>query len=231
MHTISRKGLILYLVLEAVLLCLVEIGWSGIWADRIVQNFMYVAILLNAVIVAYHFFRPDIRTRHDPEDMIAYAIFGTAAADFFMTFIGPSAFIPGVILFCVVQVIYGMYLDPAWKWLPVRVIFFALSLIGMMLGGILNLKSVLGILDIILLIVNVAFTWIVARKKTSLLFKIGITLFLCCDVSITIRTMTTGNIHLVVQYLVWLFYIPSQVALTLSYVRESGKVMSMVEAS
>ena len=49
----------------------------------------------------------------------------------------------------------------------------------------------------------------------------GITLFLCCDLFIALRTLTKGGIHDMVDFFVWIFYIPSQVAITLWYLNRN----------
>ena len=60
-------------------------------------------------------------------------------------------------------------------------------------------------------------SWTPTGAKTPLLFRIGITLFLCCDLLIALRGFTTRGTHDTIDLFVWIFYIPSQVAITLSY--------------
>lgn len=47
----------MYLALEALLLCLVEIGEYADWDQQVVQITMYTAILINAAVVARRFFK------------------------------------------------------------------------------------------------------------------------------------------------------------------------------
>ena len=212
----SKRACILYLIPEAILLFFIEIGKFLGWSTLPIRILMYIAIVINTIVTAYYFYH--YRKKNHSENLIAYAIFTTAVADFFMTLIGnDTGFIPGIIVFCIVQVIYALYLCPAVKWLLIRAAFLAACLVGLKVVGMLNLKNALGIADLSLLLVNAIIAWTKARSKTSLLFRIGITLFLFCDLSITIRTLTSAGVQDIVDYLVWIFYIPSQVAITLSY--------------
>ena len=215
----SRKSFILYLLTELILLCLVQAGQLDGWSNSVVQIFMYTAILINTVLTIYWFRKHGTDQNDSGDNFVAYALFVTAAADFFMTLIGTDAvFLPGVILFCLVQIIYALYLKSGVKSFLFRIALFIICLILLKKVGMLNLNNAFGLLDIILVLVNVVLAWTMARKRTTLLFRVGLTLFLCCDVSIVLRTLTDGGIHDVIAFLVWIFYIPSQVAITLSYV-------------
>ncbi len=213
----------MYLFFEMFLLCLVEIGECAGWSDLAVQILMYTAILINTAAAAHHFYKAGVNRKKDSDSLVAYALFVTAAADFFMTLIGSAAvFLPGVILFCLVQMIYALYLGSVGKWLPIRTVLFAVCLLLLRTAGMLTTENAFGLLDICLLLVNTVLAWTQVREKTSWLFRIGITLFLCCDLSITLRTLTTGSVHDMINFLVWIFYIPSQAAITLSYIRNGS---------
>ena len=214
----TRKGCFCYLIIEILLLCLIQagkcIGWSGLE----LRIPMYAAILANTVIAARHFDRSGADRFRSPERYLAFALFATAGADFFMTLIGKdTAFLPGVILFCLVQMIYALYLRPTVKLLLIRAGLFAACLLFLKRAGMLSLANAMGILDLSLLLVNVILSWMPVNAWAPFLFRIGITLFLCCDLSILLRDVTAGGIQDVIDFLVWIFYIPSQAALTLSY--------------
>ena len=214
----SKKGLFCYLVSEGLLLCLIEVGKVCGWSVQAVRILMYTAILINTIIVGYCFCHSGTNRTKSSDRLVAYAIFTTAAADFFMTLIGVErGFLPGIILFCCVQIIYALYLRLTIKLLLIRIAFFAAGLIALNMAGMLSLSNALGFLDLTLLLVNAVIAWMPVGTKTSLLFRIGITLFLCCDLSITFRDLTIGDMHAIIDFLVWIFYIPSQAAITLSY--------------
>ena len=214
----SKKGLYGYLVSEGLLLCLIEVGKVCGWSVQAVRILMYTAILINTIIVGYCFCHSGTNRTKSSDRLVAYAIFTTAAADFFMTLIGVErGFLPGIILFCSVQIIYALYLRLTIKVLLIRIAFFAAGLMALNMAGMLSLSNALGFLDLTLLLVNAVIAWMPVGTKTSLLFRIGITLFLCCDLSITCRDLMIGDMHAMIDFLVWIFYIPSQVAITLSY--------------
>ena len=214
----TKKGLLWYLVSEAFLLCLIQAGKCLGWNVLVVQVLMYAAILINTILAAHRFFRPGTDRKGAPDVYVAYALCMTAAADFFLTLIGTDgSYLPGIILFCVVQMIYALYLRHTLKLLLVRVALFAVCLLLFRQAGILDVTSAMGLLDISLLLVNAILSWTRKGARPPLLFRIGIVLFLCCDLSIALRSFTGGGLHDLIDFFVWIFYIPSQVAITLSY--------------
>ncbi len=214
-----KKSLIVYLLSELFLLCLIETGEFICWNEQAVQILMYAAILLNSVVVAHFFFNRKDDKGISPDRYVAYAIFGTVASDFFMTLIGSKdTYLPGVIIICVIQMFYARYLWPARKSLVIRAIVFIGCLLALYFFGMLNLSNALGMLDLSLLLINVILAWIHEKGKGEVLFRIGITLFLCGDLIIACRTFATGRVHDVLNLLEWVFYIPSQVTIALSFV-------------
>ncbi len=86
-------------------------------------------------------------------------------------------------------------------------------------AGMLSAGNVAGILNLTLILFNVIDAWTVKRVKPSLIFKIGITLFLLCDFSILFRGLDLGTVSDISAFLVWIFYIPAQVLIVLSYIK------------
>lgn len=109
----------------------------------------------------------------------------------------------------------------------IRTALFAVCLIILMIAGMLNLTNALGVLDITLVLVNVIIAWTSARERTPLLFRIGLTLFLCGDLAIMIRTLTTGTLHDGIDLLEWVLYLPSQVLITLSYIKRDQRTAKL----
>ena len=100
---------------------------------------------------------------------------------------------------------------------------FALLCLVAVFTGQLNDISALGLLNISILAVNVAESWLSSDGRMTVLFRIGITLFFCCDFCIGLRTISSGILQDISYFLVWSFYVPSQVLLTLNYVIGLGK--------
>lgn len=103
------------------------------------------------------------------------------------------------------------------KLLLLRIALFAVCLMFLNRAGMLTPVNAVGILDLNLLLINTIIAWTAASAKTPLLFRIGITLFLCCDLSVALVNLTAGSVRNVSDFLIWIFYIPSQAAITLSY--------------
>ena len=152
---------------------------------------------------------------------MAYALFVTLAGDVFLTLIGTEdVFVPGILLFCAAEALYAVYLGPrAWS-AGLQVILTAAGILVLQRSGDLSAASALGALDLALLSVNMITAWTRAEKKTPLLFKIGITLFFLCDSFIALRMVTAGPVREAAAFMVWVFYAPSQVAITMSYVNK-----------
>ena len=224
----SKKGLIFYIVIEALLLCLIEICKIAGWDYTAELIIMYAAILLCTILAAYHFYRLGPERKSDGKKLIGYALFTTCAADLFMSLL--EIFIPGVIFFCLVQIIYALYLRPTAKSLTVRAVLLAVSLTALYITGKLDLTNALGVLDLTLILVNVIIAWTPSRAGTPLLFRIGMILFLCGDFAIAFRDLTQGDISFIIDLSVWAFYIPSQVLIMLAYLGCDDKKKSEQQA-
>ena len=209
-----------YLTAELLLLIAVKAG-DLIGLPAFLYNILaFSAIFLNAVI-AFIFLRasspgrPRTRLR---EDLIAGALFLTLAGDVFLTLIGTEdVFVPGIVFFCLTQTVYAAYLGPSVLSVCLQALLAAGGIFLLHGTGNLTAASALGALDLALLSVNVLTAWTGARTRAPLLFKIGITLFFLCDASIGLRMVTAGPVRDAAAFMVWVFYAPSQTAITLAY--------------
>lgn len=220
----------LYLIAELLLLIAVKAADLTAAPAWTVGAAGFAAILLNAA-AAFFYYRRYGRERRawrapaaERENLVAYALFVTLAGDFFLTLIGTEAvFVPGIALFCLAEILYAAYLGPcAWS-VALQTALTAAGLVVLQRTGNFSVASALGALDLALLTVNMLMAWTSAAKRTSLLFKLGITLFFLCDSFIALRMVTAGTVRDVVAFMVWVFYAPSQVAITLSYVRAAAQ--------
>lgn len=210
-----------YLIAELLLLILVKAG-DLIGIPALLYNCLaFAAILLNAAVAFFYWRGPGRSRARVREDLVAYALFVTLAGDVFLTLIGTEdVFVPGILLFCAAEALYAVYLGPrAWS-AGLQVILTAAGILVLQWSGDLSAASALGALDLALLSVNMITAWTRAAKKTPLLFKIGITLFFLCDSFIALRMVTAGPVREAAAFMVWVFYAPSQVAITMSYVNK-----------
>ena len=121
--------------------------------------------------------------------------------------------------------IYAIYLGVTKRRLVIRIGFYLLFIAVIYAMDMMTLDRLIACLSMSQLILNVVYGWIENHKKQtvgSLLLAIGITLFLGCDACIMLRMLIApeGVMYAVICFMVWVFYIPSQVVLTSSYLNE-----------
>ena len=219
----GRDGRIVrvYLLLEVAFLCF-DVVCKPFGLGFIVNCARYLSVLAGEIVASYFFCRRRKAERCGNEDFIALGLGVTALADLFLTLVGtPSCYTPGIALFCVVQMLYYRYLGPSAVGTAVRLGLFAATVAVLVMLRLAQVETVLGALDLVLLLANVAQAWMTNTGRRDgpmpLLFKLGITLFFCCDVSLGVQYLGPVAAEPVAAFMVWNFYLPSQVLITLSY--------------
>ena len=246
----ERKNITIYLVISAILFVAIKIiefatqdeppMIGPLYIEAIVK---YLTIVCNTIMTAYFYFKygrndagQNAATKLDtgacsvggtassPANLIAYGLFATCAADFFLTLISSSAsYLPGLVLFCVVESIYMIYLRSGVVSIAVRTVLLVAGLFALSATHMLSATTAVGVLNMVLIVVNVPQAWLSKKADAPLLFKLGITLFLGCDASIMVRTLTTGTVHDIAAWIVWTCYVPAQILITMSYVQSCIK--------
>ena len=200
--------------------------------------FMVFSILLNALFMIFLVIRVKKADKDIAIQGIPLAVFTTLLADLFLVLLhglsehGTISFISplesemiGFLIFGIVQVIYAFYLGLTKRRLIIRSGFYLAFIIAIFAAGLLTFDRFIACLSMSQLILNLVFVWIEHRKKqtlASLLLAIGITLFFGCDLFIMLRMLLPagGFIYEIIRFMVWVFYIPSQVILTSSYLAD-----------
>lgn len=131
----------------------------------------------------------------------------------------------GFFVFGMVQVVYAAYLGITKRRLIIRIGFYLAFVAAVYAIGMLTFGRFIACLSMTQLILNLIYAWIEHGKRHtrgSLLFGIGITLFLVGDSLIMLRMLLpSGELaYEIVRFLVWVFYIPTQVVLTASYLAD-----------
>ena len=213
--TTDRPLIRAYLAAEAVLFAAVkaaEFASAGV-ALNVLRD---AAIALNALVAAYCCLKYG-KEMTGRDRLIPAGLFLTALADVFLTLLPTDRFYPeGLACFCVVEAVYAAYLGAGRGTVLLRAALFASAAAALGAAGELGLSSVLGALNMAIISGNVISAWIPENRNAPLLFKAGITLFFGCDVSLMMRILTAGAVSGVFGALVWTFYIPGQVLITLS---------------
>ena len=204
-------------------------------------SLMFSAILINAIFMLFLTLQVKKAKKNMAFIGIPLAVFGTLLADCFLVlaydlstfgiirFITPDVSnMIGFFAFGVVQVIYAYYLDITKRRLIIRVGFYVLFVVVVYAMGLMTLDRLIACLSMSQLILNVVYAWIENHKKrtlSSLLFAIGITLFFGCDACIMFRMLLApvGIVYSAICFMVWVFYIPSQVVLTTAYLYDREK--------
>ncbi len=177
--------------------------------------------------------------------LIAGALFFTATADIFLLFFAERLFIiPGLVSFCITQTIYSFLLTDGkalYKRFPVPCIFLVTAIVLAACAGKLLVcdSTVILLLTLVLyyaamFVRNTIISWcdfIKFRRRFHLMFSMGLTLFMLCDINVLIRnlnsfyseTVPAGMVSMAV-FLSWVFYLPSQVLISLSpYMLKTSK--------
>ena len=179
-------------------------------------------------------------TTRDNAIMLA-ALFFTAVSDLFILVLGKYYEI-GLLTFIIVQALYlyRLYSDRLKKiyiTLAVRLGVMVALIITFAVLNMLNLLIAECAIYITMLSANVVDAFVICKKSVNnLLFAIGLTLFLGCDICVGLHNFgTVLNVALpiwltkTVSVAMWAFYLPSQVLITLSVNRGGLRLMQSVK--
>ena len=199
---------------------------------------MFSAILINALFMLFLVVQVKKAGKQTMVNGIPLAVFTTLLADCFLVlchglskaelihFITPLVSnMIGFFIFGIVQVIYAYYLGLTKRRLVIRIGFYICFIAAIAAAGLLTVDRLIACLSMSQLILNVVYVWIENHRKrtsASLLLAIGITLFFGCDLFIMMRMLLPqqGFVYAAICFMVWVFYIPSQVLLTSSYLAD-----------
>ncbi len=143
----------------------------------------------------------------------------TASADFFLLVIN-EYYLAGILLFIGAQTVYliRLYRRAGKIWLPARIACALLAVLILCIVKMYSLLNLAAVLYFSLLLINMAVSW---TLKTGMWreFSIGLSLFVLCDICVGLfnlgKSMPAGLYHFS-EIGMWLFYLPSQVLISLS---------------
>lgn len=156
--------------------------------------------------------------------LVPAALTLTALADLFLLVLD-QYYIFGLLLFFFVQMIYAVRLHQLNSpWFAVaRIMSPVFVFIILYAAGFINPINLLAALYFTQLILNAISAW-AGRKNT--LFAIGLTLFVCCDICVgayNVPSLVPAALYEACYIGMWLFYLPSQVIITLSSIEPYEK--------
>jgi hypothetical protein len=173
--------------------------------------------------------------------LLQLALFFTASADYCLLF--SNKFIPGVLLFCIVQIIYIFrftrdLLSRTRIFISILIMYIFLSFIVIVVYKAYGFDLKLSLICLFYgcLITTSIITGIRTLKTNyfpltaSIMICVGMILFFMCDVNVLLFNILEKNgsyIASICGFLMWLFYLPGQVMLALSgYKHINKKVIS-----
>lgn len=170
------------------------------------------------------------------------ALLFTVIADYFLL-LYDSYYLIAMSVFLCAQICYGIRVIIETKNITLRIIHIimriSLSFIGVVLcfivlGKTADLVSIISVIYYINLVLSCVFAFInIKDNKYNLIFSIGLLLFVCCDLFVGINNLSTyfKYDNNSIFYLInncdvnfsFIFYIPSQVLLSISLLKGSSK--------
>lgn len=138
------------------------------------------------------------------------ALLFTAIADYFLL-VTSNHYTIGVIFFCLVQTIYGYKLTSIKSFIYRITIFISTTLILPLFNVEQSLLNICSIYSFTNLSANLYCS--IIKKDT--MFSIGLLLFWLCDLNVGIYNIPINSLYKLSAYLMWIFYFPSQVIITL----------------
>ena len=145
---------------------------------------------------------------------ISIALFFTVIADYFLLVID-SHYILGVISFIFVQIVYFLYLkkNNCDLFIKIRILIIIIIVLVSLLFKI-DILYCLTLCYFSVLVINCISSY---TNKNLRIFSIGLTLFILCDISVGLfNILPSGTLYTIVSFLMWIFYLPSQVLISLS---------------
>ncbi len=160
------------------------------------------------------------------EKLIPVALIFTAIADFFLLVID-NYYIVGLLFFLVVQSIYLFYLYRKTEkiWIPVRIVCLIAVVVVLVIANLLNGQNLVAGIYFSMILVNMAMSWVFG-KKVRRLFAVGLTLFVCCDICVgfyNLSWLLPTGIYGFTRIGMWMFYLPSQVLIALSMIKNEER--------
>ena len=161
----------------------------------------------------------------DGDLLVAPALTLTALADLFLLILNRHYGV-GVAIFLVVQTLYLIRLRRAGAGpaLPLRALLPLILGVLVWRAGLLSPLNLLVCLYFSQLLANAALAWTRPGRRWRL-FALGLTLFVGCDVCVglfNLPGLVPPGLFRLAQLGMWLFYLPSQVLITLSAVSKEN---------
>lgn len=219
-----------YIVISVFILLEIALYLSFLFIDKGIfiteiesSSLKYAGISLCLAFSLYCF----IRKRRTVNSFIPIALVFTLISDYFLLFnTNQNLYVYGLITFIITQLVYFafiVYLRKSKSELLINILVrLLLTMAALGVAFYLNYSDVLTILALVYfveLFSNFLYSILLIKfDKKYLTFSLGLLLFIGCDINVGLN-----NVHLfegidysLVNFLMWVFYLPSQVLLSLT---------------
>jgi len=195
-------------------------GLENIYSVRLKYSTIVICFIISLLIGSHGYSKED-------KLLVQFARFFTLIADYFLVISSNPSM--GIFFFSLVQITYiirhSIMEDKKYK----NLIFFIVALIIALITS-LNIKIPSIDKDLIVLALIYASLLTTSLycavstisrgkylKKSSWVIALGMFLFFMCDLNVGLyNTVVEGNMKFLLGFLIWIFYLPSQLLLTLS---------------
>lgn len=217
----ASLGKAVFLILETVFY-----GISLLQKTEYIDEVRYASIALCFVFSLFAF--AEEKAFENKKQYVVIGLFFTCISDFFLVVLN-QYFAVGVGFFFIVQIWYFLYLTSSYgrtRQISILVGRIAASVaLSVVLFSIIEKKDflVLGaVFYAVFFIHNIAIG--IKDFAQTPLFVVGLILFICCDICVALTNMdvifTSFSFRNITKWLIWFFYIPSQVCISCSLVEK-----------
>ncbi|MDO4940698.1 MAG: hypothetical protein Q4E33_03280 [Erysipelotrichaceae bacterium] len=145
--------------------------------------------------------------------ILSLALLFTLISDYFLLLTNNHILI-GLLTFIIVQLLYMYFLSTKNinNLYSIRIgLYLLLTIICIILKT--NLETILALLYFSSLVMNTICSY---QNKKLLIYSIGLTLFIGCDINVGLHNiMNVGTIYQIATIMMWIFYLPSQVLISI----------------
>ena len=216
----KHLDILIFIVLEV---CLYTSFLTLDFIDTTISNYIKYASIIICLLMSLY-----IAIRKKGEFCSVFTSFGllfTVISDYFLLLNHDNnLFIIGVFTFFVGQVFYFIMLLKRRNFshlyfdLGIRIIL-TLIIIFVSLGIKLDTLTTLALIYFVELFANfVSSLTLIKRDKKVVFLSLGLFLFILCDINVALNNLRieSSTLRFVVFYLMWLFYLPSQVIISIN---------------
>lgn len=226
----SICGTILFLLLlmvETILYCF-SILQNVVWINEVRYVSIALCFLFGVCVMAVMKWSKGEDGKHFSRRkmFIVWGLFFTCIADYFLVLKG-SDYEWGIGFFLLVQICYFMYIVceegrwkeavcKRWKRIVGRIVAGSVLCFGMYrIVGNIALQELLAVFYAVFSFDNI---WLcIGKRRKEWFFTLGLILLFCCDICVAFSNSCGFGVEAqIASWLVWVFYIPSQVSISLS---------------